>query len=117
MQNNKDQIIIKELVRRSNDELRRVRELENRFRLMEDKATSIESMLLEKMKKIDSKFVEMEADIKNISEDLVKIKSNLETINRHMNRFAMKRDLREIERMFDLLSPSKRAQEQEIITG
>ncbi len=107
MQNDKDQVIMKELVRRSNDELRRIRELENKFRTIENKAASIEGILLEKMKKMDSRFIEIEASIKNITDGLGIVKSNLEIINRQMNRFAMKRDIKEIERMFNLLSPGK----------
>ena len=115
---NRDQIIIKELVRRSNDELRRTRELEKRFQILEDKTASIEGILLDKMKRINSKFIEIEANIKNISDDVTRIKSNLEKLNKQMSRFATKRDIREIERMFDLLAPVKQKKEgiQELIT-
>ena len=106
-QNNRDQMILKELVRRSNDEASRIRELENRFRILEEKASSTEGILLEKMKKINSKFIEIEADVKNIGDDLLRIKINLEKINKQMSRFAMKRDIKEIERMFDLLNPTR----------
>ena len=64
-------------------------------------------MLLEKMKKINNKFIEMEADVKNIGDDLLRIKNNLEKINKQISRFAMKRDIKEIERMFDLLRPAR----------
>jgi predicted nucleic acid-binding Zn-ribbon protein len=104
---NRDQIILQELVRRSNDETRRIRELEKRFQMLEEKTSSLEGTILEKTNKIDSKFIEMEADVKNIGDELLRIKNNLEKINKQMGRFALKRDIKEIERMFDLLNPVK----------
>jgi len=118
MEQNNREVILKELVRRSNDETRRIRDLEKRFQTLEEKTSSIEGIFLEKMKKINSKFIEIEADIKNIGDDLLMIKTNLEKINRQMGRFAMKRDIKEIERMFDLLSPVREPKQglQELIT-
>ena len=48
------QMIIQELVRRTNDESRRLRSLEQRVQALEGKANSIEDMFLSRMKKIES---------------------------------------------------------------
>lgn len=104
---NKDQMILQELVRRSNDEARRLRELEQRSQILEGKTSSLEGMLLEKMKRIDAKFAEIEVSIKNLSDDLLRIGNNLDKINKQLAHFAMRRDVKEIEKMFDLLSPAK----------
>ena len=45
--------------------------------------------------------------MKNLSDELTGLKNNLEKINRQINKFARKRDIREMERMMDLLNPMR----------
>lgn len=106
------QSIIQELVRRSNEEARRLRSLEQRLDALETRTAKTEENVIEKMKKANSKFTDFDAALKNISDELISLKSSLERINKQINKFARKRDIKEIEKMFDLLSPIR----QEFVT-
>ncbi|MEM7819387.1 MAG: hypothetical protein QXD48_00995 [Candidatus Aenigmatarchaeota archaeon] len=105
-------VIVQELVRRSNEDTRRLRSIEQRLDALENKISNIEEISLERTKKANAKFAEVDVSIKNINDELIKIKNVLDKINRQINDFARKKDLKEIERMFDLLSPLK----QEFVT-
>ena len=47
-----------------------------------------------------------------VNDEIFRMRNNLEKINRQVNKFARKRDIKEIEKMFELLSPLK----QEFVT-
>lgn len=112
MANANYQSIIQELVRRSNEEARRLRSLEQRLDALESRTVRTEEGVIEKMKKANSKFMDFDVSLKNISDELVALKNSFERINKQINKFARKRDIKEIERMFDLLSPIR----QEFVT-
>ena len=105
-------MIMQELVRRSNDETRRLRELEQRLQNVEERATNLENMNIEKAKRLSEKLSEMEITTRSMSDEIAKLQNALERINKQVGKFARKRDIREIEKMFDLLSPIK----QEFVT-
>ncbi len=105
-------VILQELVRRSNEDSRRLRGLEQRLDAIENRINNFENSGLEKTKKINSKFAEFELSMKTISEELMKLSAGIEKINKQVNKFARKQDLKEIERMLDLISPLK----QEFVT-
>ncbi len=105
-------MIMQELVRRSNDESRRLRDLETRLQNVEERATNLENLSIEKAKKLGDKLTEMELTIRHMSDEIARLENAIERINKQVVKFARKRDIREIEKMFDLLSPIK----QEFVT-
>jgi len=112
MGENRYQIIVQELVRRSNEDTRRLRSLEQRMDSLENRIGTTMESNLSRTKKINTKFAELDVKTSDINTEIIKIKNLLEKITRQMNKFAQKRDIKEIEKMFDLLSPIK----QEFIT-
>ncbi len=111
---NKVQMILQELVRRTNDELLRVRNLEDRTQSLEERTSSIEVLSLERTRKANDKFAELDVSIRNMSDEVAKLKNVVEKISRQIDKFALKRDVKEVERMFDLLSSPKEEQMKEI---
>ena len=105
-------LIMQELVRRSNEDSRRLRTIEQRVDSMEARLVALEDTLLDRTKKMNSKFAELDTTIKIASDELLMVKTTLERISRQMSSFARKQDLKEIEHMFDLLSPIR----QEFVT-
>ena len=106
------QVIMQELVRRSNEDTRRLRGIEQRLDGLETRMNSFEGSLLDKTKKTNSKFAELDLSIKTLSDELAKMNGNLDKINKQIIKFARKQDLKEIERMLDLISPIR----QEFVT-
>ncbi len=102
------QMVLQELVRRVNNDSRRMRTIEQQLQALETKADALEENLLRRSKHYDKKTIETEATIRLMNETLTKISSDVERINRQIGKFAMKRDIKEIEKMFDLLNPVSR---------
>ncbi|MFH0949321.1 MAG: hypothetical protein V1802_02430 [Candidatus Aenigmatarchaeota archaeon] len=111
-QDEKFQIILQELVRRTNDGVRRLRGIEQRVQAVESRLNSLEESGLARIKKINEKFTESDIQTRNINDEMMKIKNSLEKITRQLSTVAYKKDIKEIENMFDLLSPVK----QEFVT-
>ena len=99
------QIILQELVRRSNEETRRMRNIEQRLDALEDKLNVLVEGTNERNKRMNTKIADIEVTLKNMSNDLANANANIERITKSMAKFAQKRDLKEIERMLDLISP------------
>ena|SRR3989338_7951590 len=99
------QVIISELVRRSNEDTRRLRVLEQRIDAMETRVSSVEDASLDKAKKTHIHFTELDESMRRLGEEMITLKNTLDKINKQINNFARKRDIKEIERMLDLLGP------------
>ena len=98
-------LIMQELVRRSNEDTRRLRGIEQRLDGIESRLIALEDGTLDKLKKTNIKFAELETIIRNASDDIIQIKNMLEKMSRQLLTFARKQDLKEIEHMLDLISP------------
>jgi septal ring factor EnvC (AmiA/AmiB activator) len=98
-------MIMQELVRRSNEDTRRLRSIEQRLDAIESRLSSMEQAQLDRSKKANAKFAEHDVSLKSLSDELEKIKNSLDKISRQITDFARKRDLKEIEKMFELISP------------
>ena len=105
-------VIMQELVRRSNEDTRRLRSLEQRLDAIENRVNTFESSILEKTKKTNTKFAELDLSLKAVGDEIAKLTNSIDKINKQVVKFARKQDLKEIERMLDLISPLK----QEFVT-
>ena len=99
------QVIISELVRRSNEDTRRLRALEQRMDALDTRLASIEDVSLDKTKKSHMHFAQLDEATKRLGEEMITIKNTLDKINKQITNFARKRDIKEIEHMLDLISP------------
>ena len=111
-EDDRNNIIIQELVRRSNEDSRRLRELEQRIQAMEDRTSSTEETNLERIKKLNHKLSDVDNTIRGMNIDISRLINNIEKINKQASTFARRRDIKEVERMFELLSPIR----QEFVT-
>lgn len=98
--------ILQELVRRTGELGSRMRMLEQRLDAAESRLSSTESSSMEKSKKAVAKLVETEIALKNVNDEILRLRNALEKINRQIGNFARKRDVREVEKMMELLTPS-----------
>ena len=105
-------VVMQELVRRSNEDARRLRALEQRLDSLESRVSSAENVNIDRTKKINTKFAELDVALKSTNDEMTKMLNNLDKINRQMVKFARKQDLREIEHMLELISPLR----QEFVT-
>lgn len=104
--------ILQELVRRSNEETGRLRALEQQLQALENRMKTLEETSIERAKKFNTKFTEIDAMLRNVGDEVLKLNNSMEKFNRQVSKFARKKDIKEIENMFDLLSPIK----QEFVT-
>lgn len=105
MNDPQSQMVMRELVRRSNMETQRLRELEDRVKAMEDRVNAVEASLVSKSKNLTEKLTGMDSRIKSMEDELVKLHTALERVGKQTDKFVTRRELKEIEQMFDLLSP------------
>ncbi len=105
-------VIVQELVRRSNEDSRRLRALEQRLDSIEGRINNFENSMIDKTKKTNAKFAEHDLSIRTLNDELTRLNNSLEKINKQIAKFARKQDLKEIERMLDLISPIR----QEFVT-
>src|SRR3989338_8275307 len=105
-------VILQELIRRSNEDSRRLRALEQRLDTMEGRVNTFEDSSMDRSKKANAKFAEFDLSLKTLTNELVKLEASIDKINKQVNKFARKQDLKEIERMLDLISPIR----QEFVT-
>ena len=98
-------MIMQELVRRSNDETRRLRELESRLQGIEERASALENMSIDKTKKLNEKLADIELSVSSLTDEVRVIQNTIDKLSKQMAKMARKRDLLEVEKMVDLLSP------------
>lgn len=99
------QIIMQELVRRSNEETRRLKTVEQRLDSLEDKINIMVEGNMERTKKANAKLTELDVKLDNLINQVTNLEANVEKITRQLEKFAQKRDLKEIENMINLLTP------------
>ncbi len=104
--------VIQELVRRSGEFSNRLRTVEQRLEGIEARLASVESTNLERVKKYNSKFVEIDVTLRNLNDEILRIKNSIEKINRQTGKFAIKRDVQEVEKMIELLAPVNKSVEE-----
>lgn len=109
MPEDKAAAIIQELVRRSNDSIRRLRELEMKSQAVDERTSSLENAGIEKAKSANDRFADMEARMRDMEARLIMLENAMERLNKQMARAARSSDVKELERMIDLLGPLAKA--------
>ena len=103
----KTNMILQELVRRTNSNMRRLREIEAKFQNIESRVIAIENTSISKIGKINDKLSVMEKSIVDLENNISRMQITFERVTRRLETFARKNDIKELEKMFDLLSPIK----------
>ena len=98
-------MIIQELVRRANQTNNRLRLIEQRMQAIESRVGSAEQFSFDQASKSKEKFTDLTNKLKVIDDRLAKIDVSLEKIFVKLDKTATKKELGEMESMFDLLSP------------
>ena len=109
------QAIIQELVRRANESSRRLRMIEQRIEAFDIKQNSYEESVNDKIENLNAKIKDIEVKVNDSYVQIIKFKSNLNKINKQIESLATRRELKEIEKMFELLSPIRNREYEEMI--
>ena len=99
--------VLNELVRRANETTRRLRALEERSSLIENKISSIQDTLLRtnsENKDINEKLTNQ---LKGFQTELMRIDNELLKVNKNIERTAKRSELKELENMMSFFNPLK----------
>ena len=100
-----NRLVLQELVRRSNNDSRRLKELEQRIDAVENKIKTVETSVLRRAKDNDAKTTELESMMQEMQERIVMFQNMFDKFNKQVSKFAMRRELKELEHMLELLNP------------
>ncbi len=98
---------ITELMRRVNDDTKRLRLLEQRSAAVDSRLASLEETLLEQFKKINQAFDKISQRIDESDDRLAKVEDDTKKLIKQMERVASKTDLGEMQGFIDLINPMK----------
>ncbi len=101
------ELILQEIIRRVNRADRRIRELEQRTQTLETRVNTIEDSLFKQNKEIKKKIIDIEVNMKSTTESIMKLEQILSRITDQIKEFARKKEVKELEEMFNLLNPIK----------
>ena len=104
-ENEQQRMIIQELIRRVNNINRRLKELEQRMDRIEDTTKTVQDQSIKGKKKTNERFSKLKADLEDLSVNVSKIESAYNKFKRRTDQYAKKRDVNELEQMFELLNP------------
>lgn len=100
-----DVSVSKELIRRLNENARRVRDMEELGRTLENKIYSLEERILDNQEELKKRFRKLEDEIKDLNIRLRKIENENDKIKRTLDRTVKKPELEEIEKYVKLMNP------------
>ena len=98
-------IIIKELVKRVNSNIRRIRSLEERVESLETKLLSVETTANKRYEELKEGLLALKSKIGDFERRFEKIEKSLERLQEKMKNVAYKIDVKQLERIMELLDP------------
>lgn len=98
-------LLATELVKRMNEDMRRIRILEERFDRTESRMRTIEETVLDQMETLRVSVERISEKIANISERFKGMDSEIIRINKELNKTATKSDMKSLETFVDILNP------------
>ncbi|MDD5416950.1 MAG: hypothetical protein PHU12_03160 [Candidatus Aenigmarchaeota archaeon] len=101
------QVILSELVRRMNESSRRLRALEEKISLLDSKVGSIQDITLKNNQKARDNVNKIEGEFSEVNSALMKVQNDVSKVNKNLERFAKKSDVKELESMISLFNPLK----------
>jgi hypothetical protein len=100
-------VITSELVRRINEDGRRIRLLEQRLEAIDESVTNVEETTLSQMDDLKIGIERVVNKIMNILEKLNGIENEITNIDKKLNKSATKAELKQLETFVDVLNPIK----------
>ncbi len=99
------QVVLSEMVRRMNEHGRRLRAVEERTSLLESRLGSIQDMILKNNEKARDNMKHIESEFKDMTTTLMKIENDIAKLNKNLDRFAKKSELKQVENLISLFNP------------
>ena len=98
-------ILTTELVKRMNEDMRRIRILEERFDRIESRMRTVEETALDQMESLRVSVERISEKIANISEKFKGVDDEIVRINKELNKAATKSEVKSLETFIDILNP------------
>lgn len=98
-------VLTTELVKRMNEDMRRIRILEERFDRIESRMRTIEETVLDQMESLRVNVERISEKIANISERFKGIDNEIVRINKELGKTATKSEIKSLETFIDILNP------------
>ena len=96
-----------ELVRRINDNTRRVRMIEQNIDVINTRIKGIEERVINDMDSLKKKLDELFLDIGEVSKSLNEVRGEILKINKNLDKTARKTEIKELEGLLELYNPIK----------
>lgn len=96
-----------ELVRRVNDNARRIRVIEQRLDVIDSRIKGIEERVIDEMSILKNGFDQLALDVKELTKEIKEVRSNMLKFSQSLEKSAKKSEIKEIESLLDLYSPIK----------
>ncbi len=99
--------VTNEMIKRLNENTRRIRSLEELNLSLEDKASSIEERLLQEQEEMKARFEEIEESLKDLNIRLMKIENESQKTRKTLEKVVTKPELEELKNFIELINPIK----------
>lgn len=103
----KIELILQELIRRTNRSERRLRIIEQRTQALESRLSSAEDANFKQGKDIKKEVIDLDINVKTFNDRLTKLESDMNKVSEQTRNFAKRSEIKEVEAMFELLNPIK----------
>ncbi len=101
------QAVIGELIRRFNDNSKRLRLVEQKISSLESTLSNIDQSVVEQFKQAKSSSDKLNAKMDELTNHLAKIEDDTRKLSKQIERTATKTEVREIQGFIDLINPIK----------
>lgn len=98
-------VLTSELVKRMNQDTRRIRNVEQRMDRIEMGISALEETVQTQMQDLKNNLGKIVSDIKNVSEKLITIEAEISKMNKELERKVGKTELKQLEAYINLISP------------
>jgi len=98
-------VVATELVKRMNEDIRRIRLLEDRIERMENRVERVENTALNQLENLRIKLENIVGRIGKVSERLTAIDNEIVGINKRLGKAASKSEIKSLETFIDVLNP------------
>lgn len=98
-------VLTSELVKRMNEDTRRIRVMEQRADRIEMSLSSLEEGIEDQMSEMKSNIEKLSVNIKTISDKLIVLESEISKIVKDLSKKATRSDVKELESYISLMNP------------
>ncbi len=99
-------VLTSELVKRLNDNVRRIRLLEMNLERAETDKSSLEESLSLRAEELNKYLTSLKENVKNLIERVTELEAGLQIVHQELDRKATSNELKELENFISLISPA-----------